>query len=73
MFSHQILHITPGAVNPFRQCIIAPVYLIIEDRQPEVGQADLISVGESQRQAHCGFFPILDDLVELAARITAGF
>ncbi len=72
MLAHQGFHIQPGDVGAFGQRVRALVDLVVEDLQADVGNADIVNIGEDEGHPGGGGLPILDRDVELAADIAAG-
>ena len=62
-----------GAIGALGQHIRALVEQLVQDRQPQVGHAQVVEIGEDQGDVGVDAVPVFDHLVELAAGIAAGF
>ena len=71
--SHLLLHVEPGREDPLAVGVLPLVDEVIEDLDAEVGHADLIGVGETERKAHVDHCRVLLDTVQLTTDIAAGF
>ena len=72
-FAHLFLHVEPGREDPLAVGVLPLVDEVVEDLDAEVGHADLIGVGETEREAQVDCRRVLLDAVQLPADVTAGF
>ena len=66
-------HIRPGGEDALGEGIFTAVDDLVQDGDAQVGHAQVVQVGEDQRDADGGGIPVLDDLVEFAAGVAARF
>ncbi len=66
-------HIGPGGIGALSQHIRALVEQLVQDRQSQVGHAQVVQVGEDQGDFRGDVVPVFDHLVDLAAGIASRF
>ncbi len=58
---HQVFHVHPGGVGAFGQRFGTLVDQVVEDLQTEIGDADIIDIGEDEGDFGLDFLPIFDN------------
>ena len=66
-------HVVPGAEDALGQQVAVLVDDVVVDHPAQVRHADVVEVGEGHGHAIADAAPLLDDLVEFAAGVAAGF
>ena len=69
---HLLLHVEPGCEDPLAVGVLPLVDEVVEDLDAEVGHADLIGVGETEREPHVDRRRVFFDAVQFPADVTAG-
>ena len=69
LLPHLFLHIHPRRIDALGENVRAAVQYLVEDGKSEIAHADLVDVGEREREPARRRIPVLEDGVPLAARI----
>ena len=69
LLPHLFLHIHPRRIDALGENVRAAVQYLVEDGKSEIAHADLVDVGEREREPARRRIPVLADGVPLAARI----
>ena len=70
--AHLFLHVEPGREDPLAVGVLPLVDEVVEDLDAEVGHADLIGVGETEREPHVDRRRVFFDAVQFPADVAAG-
>lgn len=72
MLAHERFHIQPWGVGAFGKRVVALIHLVVENLESHIRDADVVNIGEDERDPGLNRVPIFDRAVEFAAYIATG-
>ena len=71
--THLLLHVDPRRIDALRRNVCAAVQNLIENGKPEIAHADLVDIGQRERESALHAVPVLAHGIPFAARIARRF